>query len=300
MVSGLKLRFFQQPNYLQHLLRAVTVPFHGRDDLSLIVSCNNSVGFQARCDDFLSNPFSGHAGSFEVDLVALFVFEVIHDDRNLGAKRSSIKIRVEQGRLRVIGVCESGQGEEENQGMEVFLHRNRSNYHSSMVLASDFWPEFNSATLLENDKNAQTLKPIAGLPVSLVIMKRNAFVCLLALVLTWNFSTTDGWSEADVRTWTDNTGKFTFEGTFVRSRGNEIMLKKVDGQLLRVPLNRLSREDQDYVTELESGPTEATDPLTGIAWYSSVEPAFAEAKRSNRPIMFMAAATQCSGVPGIF
>ncbi|MEM1293725.1 MAG: SHD1 domain-containing protein [Verrucomicrobiota bacterium] len=131
-------------------------------------------------------------------------------------------------------------------------------------------------------------------------MKRNAFVGLLVLALTWNLSTTDARAEAEVRTWTDNTGKFTFEGTFVRSRGSEIMLKKVDGKLLRVPLSRLSREDQDYVTELESGPAEATDPLTGIAWYSSVEPAFAEAKRSDRPIMFMAAATQCSGVPGIF
>ncbi|MBG85458.1 MAG: hypothetical protein CMO80_00965 [Verrucomicrobiales bacterium] len=38
----------------------------------------------------------------------------------------------------------------------------------------------------------------------------------------------------------------------------------------------------------------------GIAWYTTWETAEAEAKRSNRPIMFVAAATQCSGISGVF
>ncbi len=38
----------------------------------------------------------------------------------------------------------------------------------------------------------------------------------------------------------------------------------------------------------------------GIAWYTTWESALAEAKRSSRPIMFVAAATQCRGVSGVF
>jgi hypothetical protein len=38
----------------------------------------------------------------------------------------------------------------------------------------------------------------------------------------------------------------------------------------------------------------------GIHWYTTWESAAAEAKRSGRPIMFVAAATQCHGVSGVF
>lgn len=38
----------------------------------------------------------------------------------------------------------------------------------------------------------------------------------------------------------------------------------------------------------------------GIAWYTTWETGVAEAKRSNRPIFFMSAAAQCSGVSGVF
>lgn len=38
----------------------------------------------------------------------------------------------------------------------------------------------------------------------------------------------------------------------------------------------------------------------GIAWYTTWETAQAEAKRSGRPIMFVAAATQCNGISGVF
>jgi len=38
----------------------------------------------------------------------------------------------------------------------------------------------------------------------------------------------------------------------------------------------------------------------GIAWYTTWATGLAEAKRSGRPILFMAAATQCNGVSGVF
>jgi hypothetical protein len=38
----------------------------------------------------------------------------------------------------------------------------------------------------------------------------------------------------------------------------------------------------------------------GIMWYTTWDTALAEAKRSNRPIFFMAAAATCSGISGVF
>ena len=38
----------------------------------------------------------------------------------------------------------------------------------------------------------------------------------------------------------------------------------------------------------------------GIAWYTTWQSAWDEAQRSNRPILFVAAATQCGGIPGVF
>ena len=38
----------------------------------------------------------------------------------------------------------------------------------------------------------------------------------------------------------------------------------------------------------------------GVAWYATWDTGLAEARRSNRPIFFMSAAAQCTGVPGVF
>ena len=38
----------------------------------------------------------------------------------------------------------------------------------------------------------------------------------------------------------------------------------------------------------------------GVAWYTTWDTALDEARRSNRPIFFMAAAATCSGISGVF
>ena len=47
-------------------------------------------------------------------------------------------------------------------------------------------------------------------------------------------------------------------------------------------------------------PNEQAIGDSGVAWYTTWETGLAEAKRSNRPIFFMSAATVCSGVSGVF
>ncbi|MEM9379514.1 MAG: hypothetical protein AAGB93_06135 [Planctomycetota bacterium] len=50
------------------------------------------------------------------------------------------------------------------------------------------------------------------------------------------------------------------------------------------------------------GPAEVHEPPTeqGIAWFGTWDAALAEAKRTRRPILFMSAAPQCQGVPGVW
>ncbi len=48
-----------------------------------------------------------------------------------------------------------------------------------------------------------------------------------------------------------------------------------------------------------SGQNQKPDAMR-IAWYSTLESGLAEAKRSNRPILFTSAAPQCLGVSGIW
>ncbi len=38
----------------------------------------------------------------------------------------------------------------------------------------------------------------------------------------------------------------------------------------------------------------------GVVWYTTWDTALDEAKRSQRPIFFMAAAAQCNGISGVF
>ena len=50
--------------------------------------------------------------------------------------------------------------------------------------------------------------------------------------------------------------------------------------------------------DIGASPLDLGEP--GIAWYPKLEDGLAEAKRTNRPILFMAVASQCNGVPGVF
>ena len=58
------------------------------------------------------------------------------------------------------------------------------------------------------------------------------------------------------RTWTDNTGKFRVEATFVHLDGENVVLQSVsDGKQMTLPLTRLSDADQKYVKGLGKTPS---------------------------------------------
>jgi hypothetical protein len=44
----------------------------------------------------------------------------------------------------------------------------------------------------------------------------------------------------------------------------------------------------------------AAEPAAKIAWYGTLQDGLQEAKRSKRPVLLVAAAPHCHGVPGVW
>ncbi len=69
-------------------------------------------------------------------------------------------------------------------------------------------------------------------------------------------------SEIQERVWTDNGGTHRVEAKFIESDGNTVVLKKADGRLITLSIDRLSQSDRDYISTLknpESIPPGAND-----------------------------------------
>jgi len=58
-------------------------------------------------------------------------------------------------------------------------------------------------------------------------------------------------ASAEVRTWKDKTGKFSIRAEMVESDGTTVTLKKVDGKVIKVAVDRLSDEDRRFLDAQE-------------------------------------------------
>ena len=59
------------------------------------------------------------------------------------------------------------------------------------------------------------------------------------------------------RRWEDATGKFSIEADFVRLRDDIVSLRKADGSVIQVPLNKLCNADQHHIRSVSLAPAEA-------------------------------------------
>lgn len=66
-----------------------------------------------------------------------------------------------------------------------------------------------------------------------------------------------------LRTWTDESGEFSVEAELVDSSATEVRLRKTDGSVVTVPLDRLSTEDRKYVRGQKEAP-DVPSALTGV------------------------------------
>ncbi|QDT12975.1 SHD1 domain-containing protein [Planctomycetes bacterium K23_9] len=55
-----------------------------------------------------------------------------------------------------------------------------------------------------------------------------------------------------VRTWNDQSGKFSIEATLIRQETGNVSLKRTDGTVITLPVSRLSDQDQSYLQERRS------------------------------------------------
>jgi hypothetical protein len=67
---------------------------------------------------------------------------------------------------------------------------------------------------------------------------------------------------ADVRTWTDNTGRFSIEAALVEVRADSVVLKKANGATVAVPLARLCQADREYL-QTAAKPAAQTPAVAG-------------------------------------
>ena len=85
-------------------------------------------------------------------------------------------------------------------------------------------------------------------------MKAQAVLAVALVALLW--SDTSRGSEqksGKVRTWTDASGAFTLEAEFVGLDEGKAQLKRSDGKVVSVPLDRLSEEDRKFVEKQTAG-----------------------------------------------
>ena len=74
-------------------------------------------------------------------------------------------------------------------------------------------------------------------------------------------------------TWSDTTGQFKVEASFLGIRGSDVYLKKTNGTMLKVPLNRLSAESQQLARQLAAGPVMPATPAGGAGDTATAEAA---------------------------
>jgi thiol-disulfide isomerase/thioredoxin len=72
---------------------------------------------------------------------------------------------------------------------------------------------------------------------------------------------------AEERTWTDKTGKFKISGELVKVQDGNALVRRADGKEIKVPLERLSDADQQFVKEHDdkSSSAEATEANKAVA-----------------------------------
>jgi hypothetical protein len=82
---------------------------------------------------------------------------------------------------------------------------------------------------------------------------------------------------AFARKWTDSTGKHTVEAEFMAFKDGKVQLKKDDGTILSLPLEKLSETDQAFVKKAADLPEETSPDV------SSAKPQGQAAKGARKP-----------------
>ena len=64
--------------------------------------------------------------------------------------------------------------------------------------------------------------------------------------------TADSTSDSPIREWSDATGKFHVNAKLLGVKDGKVQLKKSDGEVINIPLAKLSAQDQDALKKLQT------------------------------------------------
>jgi len=65
-------------------------------------------------------------------------------------------------------------------------------------------------------------------------------------------------ASVSARTWTDTTGKYSIDGEFIKLADGTVSIRQDDGKLIRIPLEKLSDSDQEFVRQQTHPMTDET------------------------------------------
>lgn len=82
-------------------------------------------------------------------------------------------------------------------------------------------------------------------------MKNAFWLCVFVLLCSCQFSVAQDVS-SQTRTWTSADGSFSVDAEFVELLGRALRLRKSDGEIITVALNKISESDREYVQKRQS------------------------------------------------
>jgi len=100
------------------------------------------------------------------------------------------------------------------------------------------------------------------------MMMRNWIITLKLIVagfLVW--IPIHGWSlevTDEPRTWSDSSGKFSVQATLVSVQDGQVVLKTSQGKEIKLPIERLSQDDKDYLNSPDLNPAEESDGESNV------------------------------------
>lgn len=77
---------------------------------------------------------------------------------------------------------------------------------------------------------------------------------------------------SQLRSWTDRTGTFTIQAVLLGLENNNIQLKKADGQIVAVPLERLCADDAVWASQRLTQPIALSQSIARIAAGATIDP----------------------------
>ena len=116
------------------------------------------------------------------------------------------------------------------------------------------------------------MNPVSGSNLPPPIMK-HSLQCLLFVLLA---------GAADARTWKEAGSDRTIVGEYLRTEGENVVITRATGATVKVPLSRLSDDDQKFAAEQTAA---KAAPVGVFKWETDFEVAKKRAKAEKKPML---------------